>query len=132
MLVGQFTNVEPGFLKDAIVFCIGVLGALLLGKQIWGRREAQRIEQPVQVQEVAPYVTKKDCEREHRSIVDRVERLEAEMRVIRSKMDDDKDQLLQAGEERARRLHQRIDMVEAEIRAMPKMIVDLINGSKKI
>lgn len=60
---------------------------------------------------IALFATRREME----SVEKRVGSLEAELRVMRDRNVMDKDEILAAGEERARRLHGRMDTMRAEV-----------------
>jgi polyhydroxyalkanoate synthesis regulator phasin len=60
----------------------------------------------------------------------RVDVLESDVRAIRAKMDLDKHEIIQAGEERVSHLHRRIDGLKNDIAAQPAQIVALLKDTK--
>lgn len=62
----------------------------------------------------------------------RVGVLECDVRAIRHKMETDKHEIIQAGEERVAHLHRRIDGLKDDIAAQPAQIVALLKNTKEL
>ena len=102
---------EPQSIQAAGWLCLSVFGmaggidSLL---KIWDRCK----ESPPPAQ---TYVNKEDCRQIRLDILRRLERLETELALMRAEMKNDRDALLKAGENRAQKLHDRIDALLARL-----------------
>jgi flagellar biosynthesis/type III secretory pathway M-ring protein FliF/YscJ len=72
------------------------------------------------------YMTKETCRREHEEIAQRFDRVETEVRAIREQIRQDRVELDQADEERASKLHDRINLIAEE---MPGKVVSLLRNT---
>ena len=86
----------------------GIAGGINHVLAIWDR--TKEIPPPAQT-----YVTKPDCLSARIELNQRMGRLDSDLHDIRSEMKADRETLLLAGEERAMKIHQRIDAVLAAV-----------------
>lgn len=94
----------------AVLFFLvaGVNQLMHLADRLRGRR-TEIAPQPLLIQPAQEWVARADCQNLRAALAARVGQVETEVRELREQLRADRETLLQAGEERACRLHQRID-----------------------
>lgn len=104
--------VEPQHLAWflAILFFLvaGVNQVLNLADRLRGRKH-EIAPQPLVVQPAQEWVSRTECHTLRLALASRLEAAEAGLAELRTQLAADRQALLEAGEERARRLHQRMD-----------------------
>lgn len=102
---------EPNSFQTVGWICLalfGIAGGLNNLLKLWDR--CKELPPPAQT-----YVAKSDCLAARAELHKRVERVEADLHEIRAEMKRDRDAILRAGEERAVKLHERINAVLAAV-----------------
>ena len=85
-------------------------------KNGWSGRAQARViaDQPLQVEQADRYVTAEFCEQSHRGTHEKIQILDRRVSVLESEIKEVREDIISAGDERARRLHERIDkMIES-------------------
>lgn len=78
------------------------------------------------------YIKRAECKLSHQAIEDRLVKCETSQTCLAAKVGADYQRIEEAGEARARRLHARIDDLQAEMRGIPKQVIDTINAASAI
>jgi hypothetical protein len=96
------------FLAVLFFLVAGLNQLLVLADRLRGRK-TEIAPQPLVVQSAAEWVPRGDCQGHRAALASRLENVERDLDALRVQLAADRQALLDAGEERARRLHQRID-----------------------
>lgn len=120
---------------DFIVMAIGVVVLLGNGVTAWavltGKGQKRELgPQPFEVTMKEKPLSVAGHEALCGPLHKRVGVLEEDVRAIRAKMDLDKHEIIQSGEERVSHLHCRIDGLKDDIAAQPAQIVALLKNTK--
>jgi hypothetical protein len=105
LILGQMPASTAGEIGAWLVPAAAVLWIVVQVRSLFTGRTSEKREVTFGDQ----FVTKESCAASHVSNDERVTRVEIEIREIRTQMRSDRDQILAAGDDRARRLHIRID-----------------------
>jgi len=96
------------FLAIAFFLVAGLRQCLALADRLRGRR-TEIAPQPLVVQPAREWVSRADCHDLRAALAQRLGKAEAELQELRDRRREDHQEVLRAGEERATRIHQRID-----------------------
>lgn len=96
------------FLAILFFLVAGTNQLLHLADRLRGRKQ-EIGPQPLVVQPVPEWVSRTECHHLRQALADRLDVAESALSELRSQLSADRQALLAAGEERARRIHQRID-----------------------
>lgn len=99
-MLAQIQNVESGWLVNMIFFLVAVIGIGAAVVQAMSSRRVQKRD----VTLIEEFVTRKEMGAFEDKVEGRFENLRCEMR-------EDKTEILKAGEDRATKLHERINVV---------------------
>lgn len=96
------------FLAVLFFLVAGLNQVLHLADRLRGRKQ-EIAPQPLVVQPAQEYVSRSECHTLRLTLANRLESAENGLAELRAQLAADRQTLLDAGEERARRLHQRMD-----------------------
>jgi hypothetical protein len=92
-----------------IFFVVAGLNQVMRLADRWQGRKTEIAPQPLLVRPAQEWVARADCQELRAATAARLAEIEAEVRELREHLRADRETLLQAGEDRAARIHQRID-----------------------
>jgi len=78
-------------------------------------RKTEIAPQPLVVQSAQEWISRADCQNLRASLAERMRQVETELHELRELLREDREALLRAGEERATRIHQRIDALGLKV-----------------
>lgn len=96
------------FLAILFFLVAGVNQLLHLADRLRGRKH-EITPQPLVVQPAQEWVSRQECHQLRHALAARLDSAEAGLAELRAQLAADRQTLLEAGEERARRIHQRMD-----------------------
>jgi hypothetical protein len=92
-----------------LFFLVAGVNQLLHLADRWRGRKHEIAPQPLIVQPAQEWVSRSECHHLRLTLASRLEAAETALAELRAQLAADRQTLLEAGEERARRLHQRMD-----------------------
>ncbi len=115
-------TVPAQLIKDLVLLSIAISGvvALVVGAVRANRTQKRELQQPVEVEMRDKNMTHGEHKAVCGALHERVGTLEGRMRRIEDRMDQDKQQIIASGEERAVEMHRRIDGIPAQVIALLK------------
>jgi hypothetical protein len=108
----------------SLFYGVGLVTALLV---LWKQLFPKPIPQPFMTKVEDQLVTKQECAVSHGHMHTRVLTLEARMDRVERKMETDKVEIITAGEERARQIHDRINTVLSAVSELKGEIKHLVH-----
>lgn len=124
MMIGQMPVPEPLALAGWMICAVAV---------IWGANEAMKFFG--RLKETPPpgqtYATKQELKELREDLRAELQGVRGDIGGIRSEMKKDKDAILDAGETRTGRIHERIDEMNKEIQSVPNQVLFLLNQASK-
>jgi IS5 family transposase len=105
----QFDAEHLAYFIAIVFFLVAGLNQIMRLADRFQGRKTELAPQPLVVQSAQEWMARKDCQNLRAALVQRVSKMETEVDELRDQLREDRAALLRAGEERAIRIHQRID-----------------------
>jgi hypothetical protein len=106
---------EGQFLWTAVLVLAAVANLVVLGRKIFGKEERTMGPQPFEVKQAEQFVSREHCEQVHQATSHRIASLEVRADRMEAHLQQLRSELIEHGDKRAGRLHQRLDEMSAMV-----------------
>jgi hypothetical protein len=121
---------DPDFLWQLIAVSSVGLNAVILVRKLFGGAERRTIDQPLSVKPAEQYVTREVCDLHHRDQATRLAGLERRIEGCENRFESLRRDLIDAGEQRAVKIHDRINDVLAVVSKLVGRIDEITRPKK--
>lgn len=114
------------WLWQGLTVMSSLLAVLVSVKVLIGKPQKTEIQQPLEVREASQFITKSECSLAHRDSERRFQQIERRMDAYEQDHKTLAEKLLAAGEDRARRIYERVDALAATVN-QTKSVAEISN-----